>query len=450
MPTWNPAWASAISGIESSGRYNLVGPDNGKGNKPYGKYQVMDFNVGPWTQEALGRRMSPQEFLNDPNAQDTVFRHQFGKNVDKYGSPQEAASVWFSGRPMAQAGNSRDVLGTTVPAYVAKFNRGLGSNDGVSAIENAMSYSNPTPTQQGASPVMASTPPPDDGFLGQLVRFGGNASNGGYTVADALGNAGVAMMSLDNAKGASTLSQNMALNFKQRATAQKPAEFQYDPKSGTFFRTRSDGSLETMKNPNQADEPKPLAKISESSLKNVQKTVDDYDFINTTAGQAADILDDIKTGKLDLGLVKNMLNSGQNIAGMSDDKSRAYAKYTRFVQDLVNSNLRLNNGVQTEGDAWRELKSIAANGTNYDNATAEDALKRVIEKANGAADRGRAHIESRKKTFGEDPFEGYNDTVTGWKSRMDAINERLKGYDAPKATAAAPAAPGGFRVIRQH
>lgn len=446
MPTWNPAWASAVSGIESSGRYNLVGPDNGKGNKPYGKYQVMDFNVGPWTRETLGREMTPQDFLNDPDAQDAVFRHQFGKNVEKYGSPQEAASVWFSGRPMAQAGNARDILGTTVPAYVAKFNRGLGA-EGVNAIEAAMGNQ----PQQGASPVMASTPPPDDGFLGQLARFGGSASNGGYTVADALGNAGVAMMSLDNAKGASALSQNMALNFKRGQVA-KPSEFQYDPKSGTFFRTNPDGRLETMQNPNAATgaDGKPLAKISESSLKNVAKTIDDYDFINTTAGQAADILGDIKSGKLDLGLMKNLINSGQNMAGMSDEKSRAYAKYTRFVQDLVNSNLRLNNGVQTEGDAWRELKAIAANGTSYDNDTAVDALKRVIEKANGAADRGRAHLESRKKTFGEEPFEGYNDTVNGWRSRLDTINERIKGYEQPKAASPASPAPGGFRVIRQH
>jgi hypothetical protein len=443
MP-FDPRWASAISGIESSGRYNLVGPDNGKGNKPYGKYQVMDFNVGPWTRDALGREMSPQDFLNDPDAQDAVFRHQFGKNVEKYGSPQEAASVWFSGRPMAQAGNARDILGTTVPGYISKFNKAMG-NPGVNAIEAAMGKQ-PSQPSTGAAMAFDTTPPPDDGFLGQIARYGGNASNGGYTLADALGNAGVAMMSLDNAKGAAALGQNMALNYKQRAAAQKPSEFQYDPKSGTFFRTNASGKLETMQNPNaNGAEGKPLAKISESSLKNVAKTIDDYDFINSTAGQAADILDDLKTGKLDLGMLKNGTNTLQNMAGMSDDKSRAYARYTRFVQDLVNSNLRLNNGVQTEGDAWRELKAIAANGTSYDNKTAAEALERVIDKAGTAAARGRAHLESRKATFGPEPFEGYSDTVNGWQSRLDAINERRKGYAKPAE--AAPAAPGKARFL---
>jgi hypothetical protein len=147
-------------------------------------------------------------------------------------------------------------------------------------------------------------------------------------------------------------------------------------------------------------------------------------------------------------MLNNPANSAKNMAGMSDDQSRAYARYTRFVQDLVNSNLRLNNGVQTEGDAWREMKSIAANGTSYDNKTAEQALERVIDKAKGAADRGIAHLETRKKTFGDEPFEPYNDLTQGWKTRLDTINERRKSYSQPEAPAAP--APGGFRVIKAH
>jgi hypothetical protein len=441
---FDPAWARAIASIESSGRYNLLGPTTASGDRAYGKYQVMGNNVGPWTKQHLGREMTPQEFLNDRDAQDQVFEKQFGSTAEKYGSPQEAASVWFTGRPMAQGANARDILGTTGSGYVSKFNKALGlPAPAVNAIDAAMGNKPPTPT--GAAMAFDTTPPPDDGFLGQLARFGGNASNGGYTVADALGNAGVSMMALDNAKGASTLSTNMALT---RKGAPKPAAFEYDPKSGTFFRTNANGQLETRQNPNAADATTPKAKISESSLKNVAKTMDDYDFINTTAGQAADILDDLKTGKLNLGMLNNPANSAKNMAGMSDDQSRAYARYTRFVQDLVNSNLRLNNGVQTEGDAWREMKSIAANGTSYDNKTAEQALERVIDKARGAADRGIAHLDTRKKTFGEEPFEPYNDLTQGWKTRLDTIDQRRKSYAQPEAPAAP--APGGFRVIKAH
>jgi hypothetical protein len=50
-------YADAIASIESagSGDYSAIGPDTGKG-RAYGRYQVMDFNIGPWTEKHLGRR----------------------------------------------------------------------------------------------------------------------------------------------------------------------------------------------------------------------------------------------------------------------------------------------------------------------------------------------------------------------------------------------------------
>lgn len=121
-------YARAISGIESGGRYDIVGPET-RGDRPYGRYQVMGRNVGPWTEAAIGQRMTPEEFLANKDAQNAVFKHRFGQYLAQTGTPEDAASMWFSGRPMSQAGNSRDVLGTSVPAYVQKFRAGLGMAD---------------------------------------------------------------------------------------------------------------------------------------------------------------------------------------------------------------------------------------------------------------------------------------------------------------------------------
>lgn len=118
----------AIAAVESrgSGDYAAIGPLVEKGmyagQRAYGKYQVMEGNIGPWTEEALGERLSVEEFMNDPSAQDAVAAHQLSKAKDKYGTWEDAASVWFSGRPMAQAGNASDGL-TTVPEYINKFRR---------------------------------------------------------------------------------------------------------------------------------------------------------------------------------------------------------------------------------------------------------------------------------------------------------------------------------------
>lgn len=121
---------AAIAGIESSGQpnggYGAVGPETGKG-RALGKYQVMPFNVGPWTKEALGREMTPQEFLANPQAQDAVFNHKFGQYVQQYGSPQAAARAWFAGPGGMNNPNARDALGTSVADYSQKFNTAYGN-----------------------------------------------------------------------------------------------------------------------------------------------------------------------------------------------------------------------------------------------------------------------------------------------------------------------------------
>ena len=130
-----PAAKAAIANIESGGNYSTIGPVTKSGDRAYGKYQVMGANIPSWTKQALGVAMTPQEFLNNRDAQEKVFEDQFARNTARYGSPQDAASVWFSGKPLAKAGQRADILGTTVPSYVNKFNAVYGRQP---AVQNAM------------------------------------------------------------------------------------------------------------------------------------------------------------------------------------------------------------------------------------------------------------------------------------------------------------------------
>lgn len=115
--------AGAISGIESGGRYDAVGPSaTPQGNRAYGKYQVMDFNVGPWTQEILGKAMTPQEFAASPEAQEKVFEAKFGQYTKQFGTPQAAARAWFAGPGGMNNPNATDVNGVSVAQYENKFN----------------------------------------------------------------------------------------------------------------------------------------------------------------------------------------------------------------------------------------------------------------------------------------------------------------------------------------
>jgi hypothetical protein len=122
-------YAQAIRNLESrgSGGYSALGPLTKKGDRAYGAYQVMGDNIPSWTKDVIGQALTPDQFLANRDVQDAVFRAQFGKNVEKYGNPYDAASVWFTGRPMGSAsGASADILGTTGNKYVNNFRKELG------------------------------------------------------------------------------------------------------------------------------------------------------------------------------------------------------------------------------------------------------------------------------------------------------------------------------------
>lgn len=119
------AYAAAVRKIESGGNYSALGPVLKSGDRAHGAYQVMGANIPSWTKGAIGTEMTPQQFLASRESQDAVFNKYFGGSVEKYGNPQDAASVWFSGRPLSKAGNASDGFNTT-PEYVTKFNAALG------------------------------------------------------------------------------------------------------------------------------------------------------------------------------------------------------------------------------------------------------------------------------------------------------------------------------------
>jgi len=69
-------------------------------------------------------------------------------------------------------------------------------------------------------------------------------------------------------------------------------------------------------------------------------------------------IDQIKSGKLNLSLRNNVLSQAANFTGMSTEASRNFASFKASLNKLRNDSLRLNKGVQTEGDAqraWDEL-----------------------------------------------------------------------------------------------
>lgn len=126
------AAANAIGTFETGNNYGAMGVQTAHG-KALGKYQVMEENLPEFLAKAGLPAMSAKDFLADHAAQDQVFASVFGGYMKQYGSFNDAASVWFSGKPQATAGGAKDALGTTVPTYVAATNAILAKNAPLSA-----------------------------------------------------------------------------------------------------------------------------------------------------------------------------------------------------------------------------------------------------------------------------------------------------------------------------
>jgi hypothetical protein len=89
------------------------------------------------------------------SAQDMIFNHRFGGLVKQYGNPQDAASAWFTGRPLSSGGNARDLFGTSGYVYADRFSRNLA------AIHGGGAGNSTTSSTVFSGPITVNlTPPP--------------------------------------------------------------------------------------------------------------------------------------------------------------------------------------------------------------------------------------------------------------------------------------------------
>ena len=112
---------AAESGGNPHALHPLVKRGQYAGQRAIGLFGIMPGNVPAWSREHVGRTMTPAELAADTEAQRAIFRGEMQKNLAKHGNPQDAASIWFTGRPFAQAAASgaNDTF-TNVRDYVAK------------------------------------------------------------------------------------------------------------------------------------------------------------------------------------------------------------------------------------------------------------------------------------------------------------------------------------------
>ncbi len=108
-------------------------------------------------------------------------------------------------------------------------------------------------------------------------------------------------------------------------------------------------------------EQKNVPKLPTSALKMQQEELDAVGTASSINADLAAMGQQIDSGKLQLGPVNNLLAKGKNLIGASDESSRNLATFQSTLEKLRNDSLRLNKGVQTEGDAQRAWNEMIAN-----------------------------------------------------------------------------------------
>jgi hypothetical protein len=297
---------------------------------------------------------------------------------------------------------------------------------------------------------------PDDGSLSARFIAGGpgalfgapegvfqKADGGaGYDLGNGLIGAGAALASISDAK------QGQAI--AQLATSGKDSyDTHYDPATGTIFRlNRKTGQVQTQRNPNWQGQ-----KVDASVLKSLNEDwTGKYGAVQDTAERAKYFKDAIDNGKLDLSLyaqwVKNPL---ANIFGGNEEQKQLYNEFNAFKTQMANASLRLNAGVQTEGDAQRAMQEFANGTAQYDGGTVAKQLHHVI-------DRSRKVMHESAKSQLDSLAGSYNNpsVFAPYYERLQKQSKFYTDYDdaerkrqQPQDTKAQPAAGGGngFRIM---
>jgi hypothetical protein len=367
----NIAYRNAIGSIESDNDYGALGPTMKNGDRAYGRYQVMGSNVPDWTEKHYGTRLTPQQFLKNQDAQDAVFDNEFGGYADKYGNPQDAAAMWFSGRPLSRAGNASDGYITT-PAYVTRFTNAL---KGASQEDQGTMASDP-----GALT-------PDKGVLFPGTGAGMiNGMNSGQIVGQGLTGLGAALAGISSPAQAASLNQSAAAMQKQ---SQPRYTTQYDKDSGTFFRiNNANGQVEFAQNPQGSTEAERAA-AKEAATLQAKTGVENYN----QAVDAAQIADQKLADLQRLRTVVNDPNvwqgGGGELAASTKDALNAAGfdvkgKTSTDIFQALKTKAQLENSKLLKGAISNyedkllgRAQGLSLNNTREANLAALDALERI-------------------------------------------------------------------------
>jgi hypothetical protein len=159
---------------------------------------------------------------------------------------------------------------------------------------------------------------------------------------------------------------------------------------------------------------KPPVKLPPTALKMQQELVDTIGTLGATNTRLSNIVGQLESGKLDLSPTARAAAYFRNNTNNSDENSRNLSALQATLEELRNASLRLNAGVQTDGDAQRAWNEIAANPN--DTELVKSRLKFIVQKNQEAAQLKKLQIEQLRQNFNQPQLQNYGDGGMGGQS----------------------------------
>lgn len=169
---------------------------------------------------------------------------------------------------------------------------------------------------------------------------------------------------------------------------------------------------------------------------------EELDAIGAASGINADlaaVAEQLESGALKLGPINNVANRARNMAGLSNQESQNLASFEATLERLRNESLRLNKGVQTEGDAVRAWNELLAN--IGDAGVVKQRLAEIRRLNDRAVALRKMAVDQIRANYGHEPLD-----TSGYQNVPAALGAGASPAAAPMEGRTATG-PGGEKIV---
>lgn len=160
--------------------------------------------------------------------------------------------------------------------------------------------------------------------------------------------------------------------------------------------------------------PAPPKPLPGPALKLQQEELDAIGNASSIDADLGAVENQIDNGNLDFGPVSNTKNKVLNGLGMSTEKSRNFGSFMNTLEKLRNDSLRLNKGVQTDGDAQRAWNELFSNINDTD--LVSQRLKEIRKINQRAINLRKMNVDQIRGNYGAEPLD-----TSGYENQAPAI-----------------------------